>query len=464
MSHSKVARVIPIAVLASLALGLAPGASGASSRTQGPRITRANGVVRIDLDPADREPWTPERMAEAKPLAYEPASTPRPTEVNRRFQLSDLEGSTPVMIPGSQAATPAIFSERLNRATAGPLNYQRFQITNPEEYPYSTHGKLYMQLYDDTEAVCSGTVVPSATGMTVMTAGHCLVSPESGVPVRDAVFVPGYQGNDQNPYGFWFAESLLVTDEWWDSSQPGGEEADARYDVAAFNVMQYPYAPGTLAETVGWRGVAFNLPQGQSYQSFGFPAAENFDGEKMITCISDPSIVDRSKPAPPMPNGMGCDMTGGSSGGGWVIEDGYVNSVVSYSIGFYPEMQFGPYFGDKALNVFEQMSGIDYPESEEIPEQAFDTSINFKPRKHLKAVGQITSTDPGCAAGAIFVIAKVKGGDAVAVAQGLAAPDGRFITKLKDKPGKYVALALDSYRDSFTLCRGSQSQAIKHSH
>jgi V8-like Glu-specific endopeptidase len=463
MSGSKIVRCIPVALVAVSLLGVVPGASGEGSRTKGPRITRSDGLVRIALDPADREAWTPARMAAAEPISFTPAQTPQ-LSAARRIDLATPTDATPVLVPGSASSSAVTTSERLNRVTAGPLNYQRFQITNPEEYPNSTHGKLYMQLYDDSEAVCSGTVVPSAAGMTVMTAGHCLVSPETGVPVKNAVFVPGYQGDSQNPYGFWFAESLIVTDEWWDSSQPGGEDADARYDVAAFNVMQYPEVSGTLAETVGWRGIAFNLPQGQTYQSYGFPAAGNFDGEKMISCVSDPAIVDRSKPGPPMPNGMGCDMTGGSSGGGWVIEDQYVNSVVSYSIGFYKEMQFGPYFGEKAIELFETISGLEYPDAETPAEQEFNTSINLKLRKHLKVSGRVSSSDPGCAAGALFVIAKVKGENAVAVAQGIAGPDGSFATKVKDKPGKYVALALDSYRDSFTICNGSQSQVIKHQH
>ena len=65
----------------------------------------------------------------------------------------------------------------------------------------------------------------------------------------------------------------------------------------------------------------------------------------------------------PKPTRIDCDMTGGSSGGGWVIGGENVNSVVSYgyecTIPIPPLCNnpeegklFGPYFGDEIKKLY----------------------------------------------------------------------------------------------------------------
>lgn len=459
-----------------LLLGLLAGALPASgSDRRGPEVTRLPGAIRIKLDPADRVNWTPERMARAKPLDLVLSGTaslgaPKPLDG------ADLRGDhRPILVPGTPAhGTPARMDgaprqtaiERPFAAAAGQVPYERFQVPDPSSFDVSMHGKLYMLVDDDPyqEAVCSATVVPSATGMVAMTAGHCLMSPENGLAILDGAFVPGYLGNDQNPYGFWPLEYLYVTQEWAESTSNPSDSSkpDARYDVAAFSVMQYPYANGSLQEVVGARGIAFNIGQGQSFQSYGYPAADPFDGEKMISCNSDPALIDPDYPAPPFPNGMGCDMTGGSSGGGWVIEEQYLNSVVSYALKARPEMQFGPYFGNVALELFETASGLDYPDVDEPTVEEFATSVTFRLSQRAKARGRVSSPNAGCAASAPVVIAKITDGQGKAVAQTLAMADGTYRVKIKNRPGKYVAVVPESYRDSFTLCGASQSPPVKH--
>lgn len=454
-------------VAAGLVLAALPQTAAGSD---GPRIERLGGSVRIAIDPADRRPWTPERMARAVPVDMN--WSPDDARVGRSasaptITVEDLSaGPTPVLIPGTapRGASKSGPGLDLIAKAGGLVQYQRSAVADPSAYPYSAHGKLYMVAVDGTESVCSASVVPSAHGMAVMTAGHCLVSPTTGVPVLDAVFVPGYLGNSDNPYSFWFAEFMYVTQEWYDSAQPGGPDPDARYDIAGFTVMQSPAYTTTLQDTVGSRGIAFNQPQGQSYRSIGFPAATPFDGEKMITCVSAPAVTDPTYTKPPMPNGMGCDMTGGSSGGGWVIEDEFINSVVSYAKKQFPQMQFGPYFGDVGMEMFENMSGLDYPDTPTPDVEQFGTSIGMKLVKHLRAKGTVSSSNLACRVFAPVVIAKMKNGEAVAVAQTYSIGDGSYSVKVKDRPGKYVAVTLDSYRDSFTMCGGSNSKVIRHVH
>jgi hypothetical protein len=69
---------------------------------------------------------------------------------------------------------------------------------------------------------------------------------------------------------------------------------------------------------------------------------------------------------------IGCDMTGGSSGGGWIVEDvetgqGFVHSVNSYGYetggNGYEDTMFGPQMGNVAAAVHEAAGGDAPPDT-----------------------------------------------------------------------------------------------------
>ena len=49
--------------------------------------------------------------------------------------------------------------------------------------------------------------------------------------------------------------------------------------------------------------------------------------------------------------GLACNMTGGSSGGGW-IQNGSLNSVTSFGYTSVKNVLWGPYFGTAIQGVF----------------------------------------------------------------------------------------------------------------
>jgi hypothetical protein len=64
-------------------------------------------------------------------------------------------------------------------------------------------------------------------------------------------------------------------------------------------------------------------------------------------------------PVDPETIGIGCDMTGGSSGGPWIVDWGtnnYLNSNVSYGYIGVPDQFYGPYFGDAAQALYDAAS------------------------------------------------------------------------------------------------------------
>jgi len=206
-----------------------------------------------------------------------------------------------------------------------------------------TSGRVFFSFQGRT-ASCSGNSVTSQNGSTVITAGHCVKY--QGSWHTNWVFVPGYD-NGQAPYGQWSATKILATDAWAASE-------DINYDVGAAVVA--PLNGKTLAETVGAQGLQFNGGYNKAMYAFGFPAAAPYDGSKLIHCSGNSSkdflfSQDHS---------LGCNMTGGSSGGPWFSSfseatgTGLQVSVNSFGYTFLPNRMFGPYFGNEAKAVYDK--------------------------------------------------------------------------------------------------------------
>ncbi|MCF6474231.1 peptidase [Nonomuraea sp. MG754425] len=191
-------------------------------------------------------------------------------------------------------------------------------------------------------ASCSGTAVTSANKSVVLTAGHCVKM--NGAFHTNWVFVPGYD-RGARPLGTWAATRLLTTPQW-----NAGE--DIGFDVAAAVVA--PLNGRTLVDAVGGQGVAFNQPRRRQTHAFGYPAAAPYDGSKLVHC-SGRTFDDTAGTGD---QGLTCDMTGGSSGGPWMLNFnestglGTQNSVNSFKYSTAPDTMFGPYFGNEAQAVY----------------------------------------------------------------------------------------------------------------
>lgn len=203
-------------------------------------------------------------------------------------------------------------------------------------------GKVFFTV-GGNDYVCSGNSVASTNGSTVSTAGHCTSS--GGTWATNWVFAPGYD-HGETPHGLWAATEIVSTSQWINSE-------DINYDVA-FAKVQSDTAAGTLSETVGASGVAFNEERGLAYSAYGYPADVPFDGEGLEQChgtTSDDTLGGTQS------QGIDCDMTGGSSGGPWFIggdAGGYQNSVNSFGYKTQANVMYGPYFGDEAKQAYQE--------------------------------------------------------------------------------------------------------------
>lgn len=266
-----------------------------------------------------RDYWTPERMASAIP------------------------GDE--LLPDGGAGIP----DALGLGIGSPERAQANKVGHPKSKPFRTHGKVFFTL-GALSYVCSGTSIKSNTRSLVVTAGHCVYSQADGYASK-FMFVPAYH-DGKNPFGKWTAKRLKATPQWVNNENES-------YDVGMATMRQRN--DKKLAGVVGTRGIAFNQGRDLNFDVFGYPEEAPYDGESMYRCDSPAQGKDNSMPRPE-PTRIDCSMTGGSSGGGWVIHGDDVNSVISYGyecviplpICSNPEegKLFGPYFGKQIKKLY----------------------------------------------------------------------------------------------------------------
>lgn len=223
--------------------------------------------------------------------------------------------------------------------------------------PNTQNGKVFFTL-GTTNYVCSGTAATagSAAVNLVWTAGHC-VTDGDGKDATNFMFVPGYY-NGQEPWGRW---TFTVLD-----STPGWEAQGAdrfRYDVGAARVVNTKDKEATFASSIGTRDISFGVdPTGTRLVSYGYPAAGKFNGQRQYACASPFRRWDGTASLDPMQ--ISCDMTGGSSGGGWMLDvdrdsvgdpSEPLVSVNSYGYSFEKTTMYGPYMGSQAQALYERL-------------------------------------------------------------------------------------------------------------
>ncbi|WP_055494330.1 serine protease [Streptomyces sp. TP-A0356] len=241
-----------------------------------------------------------------------------------------------------------------------------------------TAGKVFFDAPGGT-MVCSATVVedPAHPGKSnlVWTAGHCVHAGKKGGWYRNIAFVPTYNNSGRTeaqlknatreevaPYGVWWGDWAQTSQQWIEQGgETGGQGAS--YDFAVIHVTPEKGSGGkSLEETVGSAlPVNFNAPAVSKVAGItatGYPAAAPFDGQKLYQCQDKPGRLSIVRTDPTMYR-IGCTMTGGSSGGGWVETgaNGKPALVSNTSIGPVSSGWLaGPRLGPVAKGVYESVS------------------------------------------------------------------------------------------------------------
>ncbi|MFH8366524.1 trypsin-like serine peptidase [Streptomyces sp. NPDC018031] len=297
------------------------------------------------INPIIEDLWKPDRMREAQ-------------EPDKPVEEEDISGDQGVTDPDPQ-----------------PVDAK--QVSSPYSTAVPEAGKVFFD-GPDGSMVCSATVVqdPAHPGKSnlVWTAGHCVHAGKGGGWYKNLAFVPSYNDAGKSaaeletatreelaPKGVWWADWAQTSSQWIDTGASVGGQG-APYDFAVLHVKPEGGSGKSLEETVGGAlPVEFNAPQVKDIANItatGYPAAPPFDGQMMHQCTDKPGRLSLDSAQPTMYR-IGCRMTAGSSGGGWVAtgSDGKPALVSNTSIGPASATWLaGPHLGPEAKGVYNAVS------------------------------------------------------------------------------------------------------------
>lgn len=234
-----------------------------------------------------------------------------------------------------------------------PAPFSRYETLTYTGYPHVAVGKVFFKS-GSSSYVCSGAAIGNHG---VLTAGHCVQNGDTGTFYTNWIFAPGYK-NGTAPYGQWAANHLWVLSGW---------AANSNFARDVGGAVLNTLGGKKLAQRVGFLGFAWN--QGNSntashYHAIGYPAASPFNGLKQQICAAS-FAANGSGFGSPAPFWIGCDLTGGSSGGPWVRSysgsagaSNYVNGVNSFKrcansncSSVYNLEMYSPYFDTTVKNL-----------------------------------------------------------------------------------------------------------------
>jgi V8-like Glu-specific endopeptidase len=182
--------------------------------------------------------------------------------------------------------------------------------------------------------VCSASV----TGLYgIVTAGHCIHAGNNKSTgwSTNIVFVPAYI-DGQAPYGQWTCKTTRTFTAWYKSGDLARD-----WGVCKTNTNDGV----NIGNMVGTLGYTWNYGRNQDWWLLGYPAAAPFNGARMQACTAG-YAYDSPFGTSPDPMGVGCDQTGGTSGGPWIKGFGtgnWVGGVNSHRTTTKPKELFSPY-------------------------------------------------------------------------------------------------------------------------
>jgi V8-like Glu-specific endopeptidase len=330
----------PVLLVAAITLiGVTAGSAGPSTSTAPTAAGQASGgaVTHTTALGAGTQTiqelmnyWTPQAMAAAKPMdmVYDGSPTKAAGSVET-IPTSSAELKVVRVNADGSVSTMSVSPQSGPQALTEPFHsnppfsrWQYFAKYNPNSpgggtnLAASTQAKMFFT-QNGLNFVCSASVVgPDG----VWTAGHC-VNDGSQTFSTNVLFCPSHDNGAPMPgVGCWGAESLVTSTVWHNTG-------NLDHDVGAADVSDTGTVNATLiGNFTGWLGFAFvNVAEGTSesfnthFMAFGYPQAAPFNGQKIHVCAAPLAYVDAAVAGGQDSKSIGCDMTGGSSGGPWII-------------------------------------------------------------------------------------------------------------------------------------------------
>jgi len=232
--------------------------------------------------------------------------------------------------------------------------------TNTNTLVYRASGKVYFEM-GVSAYICSGAVVEDGRSgySLVLTAAHCAYDETNRQFAQFWMFIPEFDSNPtytcaSTTHGCWTASALVVHSGY---ATAGGFNSQATvHDYAIAVVGPGGKSNAQLDATVGDFGIGFSaVAVGTQTYAFGYPAAGKYAGSDLVYCAGG---VQNDPYNGNLTYKLGCDMTGGSSGGPWLTAfttstgDGTLRSVNSYTYRSVTNTMHGPKFDARTQAVY----------------------------------------------------------------------------------------------------------------
>jgi hypothetical protein len=272
------------------------------------------------------------------------------------WTLARIREAKPLELTRSRAGLPPAGGQErgkphrvAGRVPEGGRFGSDFELVPDSAAPgFRIHGTIFISVGIFGYGRCSGTAVRSRNESVVITAAHCLHSGGRRGQwfLDEGVFVPGYR-HGQRPFG-------VFPIRWVDTAKQWRSSGSSNFDVGAM-VVGANHKGQLLTEAVGGAGIAWNLKADQTFNVHGYPAEAPFDGETQRLCDGVPFLGHDANSfiAPgPLNLAVTCGLTGGASGGGWMVEGDKLNSVTNYGYLDQSSPVYGSYFGTEAARLY----------------------------------------------------------------------------------------------------------------
>ncbi|HVW47666.1 MAG TPA: hypothetical protein VHA76_11470 [Solirubrobacterales bacterium] len=352
--------------------------------------------------------WTPARRAAAAPMSALPLSRAGTLGGGAALGGGATLGSAPTLGGPATAATSS--------APTSAASTSAIEGTDTGEstlFPNRANGTVYGKYVVDGESEyyqCSGSVIDSPQGDLVLTAGHCVIDPETGVAASWVIFVPGYREGAE-PYGAFAASSWVTTPEW--TSTAGTLDPDEAGDLAFLVLADSTTTGASVEATVGSLAIAFERSREQVYTQWGYPGEAPYDGQVLYRNTAPYGGFDPIYS--PAPIKIASDFTAGASGGPWTIGPTSAPTVLSLTDYYYegdPHHLYGAYFGSVARQVYEAAAGVVVPPAvtsgagePAVPSESTPAPAVTAPSSASTPVASAPAAAPPAATGSLHIVA-----------------------------------------------------------
>jgi V8-like Glu-specific endopeptidase len=193
-------------------------------------------------------------------------------------------------------------------------------------YPYNATGKLWFNKPNDARTwFCSASLIKRGIAVT---AAHCVANYGAQQFYLNWQFAPAFR-NGIAPYGIATAKSATVLTSYYNGTDPCAQAGVICQDDVAVLTLNPPYVGANTGwYAYGWNGYSYNASGQALVTQLGYPLAldngllmERNDSQGFVSSsLSNNTII-------------GSLMTGGSSGGPWLVNFGMAPSLSGVSFG-----------------------------------------------------------------------------------------------------------------------------------